>query len=123
MLSEESYHLALYVYLGAAGAILLLLAWWLGRAWGAGWTLVLVLLSAALLLTPAYPNANIDTLAPAIVVAAFQVLTDGPDAARHAIRPLAVTCLSALVLAVLLKLTLFRRRNTAPSPDEADKPE
>ena len=123
MLSEESYHLALYVYLGAAGAILLLLAWWLGRAWGATWALLVVLLSAALLLTPAYPNAQVDTLAPAVVVAAFQFLTDGPEAAEHATRPLAITCASALVLAVLLRLTLFRRRNPAPTPAAADNPD
>ena len=123
MLSEESYHLALYVYLGAAGAILLLLAWWLGRAWGATWALLAVLFTAALLLTPAYPNAQVDTLAPAVVVAAFQFLTDGPEAAEHAIRPLAITCVSALVLAVLLRLTLFRRRNSAPTPAAADNPD
>ena len=32
MLSEESYLTAIYVYLGAAGLILLCLVWWLGRS-------------------------------------------------------------------------------------------
>ena len=86
------------------------LGWWLGRSWGAGWTLLLVLLSAALLLTPAYPNASADTLAPALVVAGFQLFTEGPEAAEHAIRPLGATCLAALVPAGLLRFTVFRRR-------------
>jgi hypothetical protein len=110
MLSDESYQLALYLYLGSAGVILLCLAWWLGRSWGAGWTLVLVLLAGALLLTPAYPNAAADTLAPALVVAGFQLFTEGPEAAGHALRPLGAACLAALVLAILLRLTVFRRR-------------
>ena len=120
MLSDESYQLALYVYLGSAGVILLCLGWWLGRSWGAGWTLLLVLLSAALLLTPAYPNAGADTLAPAIVVAGFQLFTEGPEAAEHAFRPLGAACLVALVLAVLLRLTLFRRRR-ADAPPQAEE--
>ncbi len=123
MLSEESYHIALYAYLGSAGVILLCLSWWLGRSWGAGWTLLLVLLAAALLLTPAYPNAGADTLAPALVVAGFQLFTEGPEAAEHALKPLAVACLVAVVLAVLLRLTLFRRRavkKPTPTPQAAE---
>ena len=116
MLSDESYQMALYVYLGSAGVILLCLAWWLGRSWGAGWTLVMVLLAGALLLTPAYPNAAADTLAPALVVAGFQLFTDGPEAAEHALRPLGAACLAALVLAILLRLTVFRRRRVKAAP-------
>jgi hypothetical protein len=117
MLSEQSYHLALYVYLGSAGMIILCLGWWLGRSWGAGWALLTALLAAALLLTPAYPNADADTMAPALVVAAFLLFTAGPEAAEHALRPLAFACLAGLVLAVLLRFTLFRRRRDgSPSP-------
>ena len=117
MLSDESYQLALYVYLGSAGAILLCLAWWLGRSWGAGWTLVTVLLAGAVLLTPAYPNTAADTMAPALVVAGFQLFTEGPEAAEHALRPLGAACLAALVLAILLRFTVFRQRKLKPSPE------
>jgi O-antigen ligase len=123
MLSQESYPLALYVYLGAGGAFLLCLGWWLGRSWGAGWAVLLVLLSAALLLTPAYPNADTDTLAPAIVVAGFQFFTEGPEAAEHALRPLGAACLAALVLAASLRFTVFRRRRGDTSSNSAGNPE
>ena len=120
MLSEESYQLALYVYLGSAGAIVLFLSWWLGRSLGAGWTLLLVSLAAALLLTPAYPNASADTFAPAIIVAGFQFFTEGPEAARHAFRPLGAACVAALVVTVLLRLTVFSRRAASSAETPAD---
>ena len=123
MLSEESYQLALYTYLGASVAILLCLAWWLGRSWRAGWAVLMVLLSAALLLTPAYPNANADTLAPAILVAGFQFFTEGPEAAEHALRPLGAACLAALALAALLRWTVFRRRRGDNASNSAENPE
>ena len=114
MLTEASYMMAIYAYTGAAALILLCLAWWLGRSWGAGWTLLAVLLSAALLLTPAFPREGVDTMAPALVVAGFQVMTEGLESAMHARRPLAYSSGLALVLAALLRLTLFRRRQSPP---------
>lgn len=120
MLSDESYQLALYVYLGSAGAIVLFLSWWLGRSLGAGWTLLLVCLVAALLLTPAYPNASADTFAPAIIVAGFQFFTEGPEAAEHAFRPLGAACIAALVVAALLRFTVFRRRTASSVEPPAD---
>ena len=123
MLSEESYLTAIYVYLGAAGLILLYLAWWLGRSWRPAWAALVVLLSAALLLTPAFPKEGVDTLAPALVVAGFQILTEGVEAADHALRPLAISCGIAVVLAILLRLTLFRRpRAAGPPPAHAQAP-
>lgn len=109
MLSEDSYLTALYVYAGAASALLLCLVWWLRRR-GPGWVALLVLLAAALLLTPAYPKEGVATLAPALIVAGFQLLTDGYEAAAHALRPLGFMCGLAVVLALLLRLTVFRRR-------------
>jgi hypothetical protein len=123
MLSEESYLTAIYVYLGAAGLILLYLAWWLGRSWRPAWAALAVLLAAALLLTPAYPKDGVDTLAPALIVAGFQIFTEGVEAAEHALRPLAMACGIALVVAVLLRLTLFRRpRAASPPPASAQPP-
>ncbi|MEJ2531545.1 MAG: hypothetical protein P8Y92_07080 [Halioglobus sp.] len=118
MLSESSYLTALYTYIGAACAILLCLGWWLSRSWRAGWVTLIVLLAAALLLTPAYPREDAGTLAPALIVAAFALLTEGPEAAEHALKPLALMSGLALVLTLLLSLTVFRRRRAAP----ADKP-
>ena len=77
----------------------------------------MVLLVAALLLTPAYPREGVTTLAPALVVAAFQMLTEGPDAAEHALRPLAMMCGLALGLSALLGLTVFRRRAVSDPPE------
>ena len=110
MLSESSYLSALYVYLGAAIAIVLYLAWILGRQWQwrAAWVTLVVLLSAALLLTPAYPDPSVKTFAPALIVAIFESLINGPEAARHAVKPLVFMAGLALILTVLLKLTLFR---------------
>ncbi|RLQ22924.1 hypothetical protein DWB85_05645 [Seongchinamella sediminis] len=117
MLSESSYITAIYVYCGAAIMIVLCLAWWLGRRWPNGWTAVLVLLAAALLLTPAYQSPEAQTMAPAVVVAGFQLATEGLDSARHAIKPLAYSCGVAVGLAVLLRVTLLRRRKPVAEED------
>jgi len=113
MLSESSYLTAIYVYVGAALAIMLYLAWWLSRHWGAGPVLLVVLLAGALLLTPAYPRDGVTTFAPALIVAVFQLMTEGLEGAMHALRPLAFMSVVAVVLAVLLRLVFFRRRRAA----------
>ena len=88
MLDESSYMTAIYVYIGAACMALLCLLWWLRRSWRPSWLALFLLVSAALLLTPAYPQPGVPTMAPAIVVAAFQMLTEGVEAAQHALKPL-----------------------------------
>ena len=110
MLSESSYLTAMYIYVGSAGVMLLYLAWWLGRHWHPGFVTLVVLLLAAALLTPAYPKAGVDTMAPALIVAVFQFATQGADAAAHAIRPLAFMSAIAVGISVLLAITIFRRR-------------
>ena len=72
MLSETSYQLAIACYVGAATLALLYLGWILSRSWRPGWVSLVVLLGAVLLLTPAYPQEGVDTLAPALIVVAFQ---------------------------------------------------
>ena len=72
-----------------------------------------ILVMAALLLTPAHPNAEAATYAPALIVAVFESLTHGPEAAVHAFKPLVAMLAFALVLAILLQLALFRRRSRA----------
>ena len=110
MLTESSYLTAIYTYVGSALAILLYLGWWLSRHWRAGWVALTVLLGAALLLTPAFPREDVTTLAPALIVAGFQWFTEGSEAARHAIKPLVAMSVVAVIVALLLQLTMFRRR-------------
>ena len=95
-------------HLQAACVILLYMTWWLSRHWRGSWVAFSVLIIAALLLTPAHPNADITTYAPALVVAIFEILTNGPEAARHALKPLMFMAGLAVVLASLLRLVLFR---------------
>ncbi len=75
MLDESSYLTAIYIYVGAAMVMLLYLTWWLSRHWRPSWVALVVLLIAALLLTPAYPKAGVTTMAPALVVAAFLIIS------------------------------------------------
>ncbi len=110
MLSESSYSAALIIYIGAASALLLYLGWILSRYWRSAWVALVVLLSAALLLTPAYPSAEISTLAPALLVAVFEGLINGPEAARHAVKPLLFMMGLALAISIVLRFTLFRSR-------------
>jgi thiol:disulfide interchange protein len=114
VLNESSYLTAISIYVGSAVVMLVYLAWWLGRYWRAGWVALVVLVLAALLLTPAYPKAGVQTMAPALVVAAFLMSTVGVEAANHALRPLIFMSGAAVVLALLLGMTVFRRRRTKP---------
>jgi hypothetical protein len=117
LLTDASYHTAIYVYTGSALLALVLMVWWLRRSWGRVWRLLLLLAGAALLLTPAYPQEGVETLAPALVVAAFQMFTEGVDSAMHALRPLAAMLALAVVLTVLLRVTLLRGSGR-PAPEE-----
>ena len=108
MLSESSYLTAIYIYVGSAIALLIYLTWVLSRYWRKAWVALVVLISAALLLTPAHPDAEISTFAPALIVAVFEGLINGPEAAEHAIKPLSYLLAFALLLSLLLRITLFR---------------
>lgn len=115
MLTESSYQIAIYIYTGAAGMLIVYVGWWLSRHWRPGWVALVVLLMAALLLTPAYPKAGVQTMAPALIVAAFQIMTAGIEGADHALRPLIFMSGVAIVLALLLRMTVFRRRRVPRS--------
>lgn len=122
MLDESSYNAALLVYTGSALFALLCMVWWLRRSWGPGWLLFLLLGGGALLLTPAYPGEGVDTLAPALVVAAFQILTEGVEAAEHALRPLLAMLGLALLLTLLLRFTVFRSRRPGATTAGVEAP-
>lgn len=109
MLDESSYYTALYLYIGSAVILLVYLAWWLSRHWSSGWVAVVILLLASLLLTPAYPKVTADTMAPALIVAVFEIMTTGFEGASGALRPLVFAACVAVMLALLLRLTVFRR--------------
>lgn len=113
MLDENSYLQALYLYLGAAGAILLYLSWILKRYWSSAWVCFTVLVLAALLLTPAYPAPTISTFAPALIVALFETMINDVDAAMHAIKPLLFMLGLAVVLSLIFRFTFFRKSSTA----------
>ncbi len=125
LLDESSYLTAMYVYCGSACLAILLLLWWLRRSWRPAWLAFAALVAAALLLTPAYPQEGVDTLAPALVVAAFQFLTYGQEAAEHALRPLGFMLGLATLLALVLRFTVFRSsaRRAAPPAAAAGKPD
>ena len=113
MLDESSYLDALYLYVGAACAFIVYMGWILKRYWSAAWVSFVVLLVAALLLTPAYPSPSISTFAPALIVAIFESLINGVDAARHAIKPLMFMIGLSFVVSLLLRFTLFRKTSAA----------
>lgn len=108
MLTESAYQFAMALYITAAVVALLLIVWWLRHRWQPVWLCLLGLGGAALLLTPAYPYEGVSTLAPALIVAPFQLLTEGIGAAQHALRPLAVMLAMAVAVTVLLRLSLWR---------------
>ncbi len=113
MLDEQSYALAIYCYTGAAGIMLLYLAWWLSRHWRWPWVAATVLVAAAVLLVPAYPQPDAATMAPAAIVAGFQFMLDGPEVAMHTLKPIGLLSIAAVALVLLLRLLVFRPRTRA----------
>ena len=107
MLDESSYLTAIYIYVGSASVLLMYLAWWLSRHWPYSWVALVVLLMAALLLTPAYPKVAADTMAPALIVAIFEIMTTGVEGANDALRPLIFMAGVAIVLALLLSYDII----------------
>lgn len=118
MLTESSYLTAIYVYCGAAVLIALLLAFWMIRRWPNFGVTLMVLLSAALLLTPAYPQPGVETMAPALIVLGFEFLLNGPEAAQHALKPLTIACGLAFAIALVLRLTLLRPGKNKPAAED-----
>jgi thiol:disulfide interchange protein len=110
------------MYVGSAAVAIMYLGWWLSRYWRAAWVTLVMLLLAALLLTPAYPKAGVHTMAPALIVAAFQYMTAGAEGARHALRPLIFMSVAAVIVALLLGMTVFRRRRVYKALPPRPKP-
>jgi Na+/melibiose symporter-like transporter len=122
VLNDNAYFTAICIYVGSAAVLIMYIGWWLGRHWRAGWVTLVVLLLAALLLTPAYPKAGVHTMAPALIVAAFQFMTAGVEGARHALRPLIFMSGAAVIIALLLSISVFRRRRVHKARPAKQKP-
>jgi thiol:disulfide interchange protein len=122
VLNHSAYFTAICIYVGSAAVAIMYLGWWLSRHWRVGWVTLVMLLLAALLLTPAYPQAGVHTMAPALIVAAFQYMTIGMEGARHALRPLIFMAGAALGVALLLGMTVFRTRRVHKAPPARPKP-
>jgi hypothetical protein len=113
MLTAENYQIAWGIYVvGALGILLYLRFWWRRHITGGG-SIALLLLLAALILTPAHPGGDTPSYAPALVVAAFDLLTYGPEAAIRPLRPIGVVAGAALITALIIQLLrlLLGRRN------------
>ena len=121
MLTEGSYQGAIWVYVLSAIFALVLFNFWMlkERSWGL--RLLLTLPLATLLLTPAYIETGAETLAPALIVLAFQWLSAGQEAAQHALRPLVLFTGIALVPGALWCLVgLFMGRGQADAAEEGE---
>jgi hypothetical protein len=118
LLTAESYQTAWLAYVAATlGALLIMYFWtrnWIPR----GLRLVLFLVLAALVLTPAHPAPDVQSWAPAIVVAGFELLTDGTEAALRPLR--SVLAAEAIAVALCLLgwlLVRVTRRRAGPAGD------
>ncbi len=119
MLTPSSYLFAFAVYVLSALLALVLANFWFLRERPLALKVGLSLPLAALLLTPAYIEAGAETFAPALVVAAFQWFSQGPEAASHALRPLILFTVLAMVLGCISGVYLWRRDRNRGRPDPA----
>ena len=119
MLTESSYQWALTAYQLSAVLALVLMNIWLLSKRSAALRVFLTLPLAALLLTPAYIEAQAETMAPALIVAAFQWLSIDQEAAMHAIRPLTLFTSVAFVIGLGTALFLMWRKRHDPALDLA----
>ncbi len=115
MLTDESYQMAWMVYIGAGIAALVYFYFLLGPRLSAALRLGIVLILAALVLTPAHPAEDIATWAPAIFVSGFELLTNGPEAAARPFRSLLAAQGIAVALCLLIWVVQRLRRKPATS--------
>ncbi len=112
MLTDTSYLYAISTYLVCGILLAFLLAYfsrnWLSRSLRAPCFLIFL----GIFLVPAYPADGVQTMAPALVVAAFQFFTYDFDAASHAFRPLGLglffSCFVSLLM--LISRAIFSKK-------------
>jgi hypothetical protein len=109
LLTTDSYMIAWIIYaLATVGALLLLNLWLRSRLEGVV-RFTLLLIVAAIALTPTHPEAGTTTWAPAILVAGFDLLTLGLESAMRPLRPILIMVALAVVIGLVLN---FSRRIT-----------
>jgi CDP-diglyceride synthetase len=111
VIDAGSYKIAVAVYLGCAALLLVLLArWWAFR--GGSLRVFVWCLLAALALTPTPVEQG--SLAPAVIVGGFAVLTEGWESAAESMASLTIALLIALVASILIMVVRGRRRRGGP---------
>lgn len=123
MLTSETYLAAMVCYSGAGLVSLVLIhRYWLAPLPG-GYRRLLMGFLFALLLTPVMPNAEADSLAPALIVALFNAaFLDGWLSARYAVWVLSASTAVCVALAALslwfmpAKPAVPRRKNSSNQP-------
>jgi hypothetical protein len=110
LLTAESYETAWIAYGAATAGAVVILYFWVGNRLSRGLRLSLALMLAVLALTPAHPAPDIQTWAPAVVVAGFELLSSGLEAALRPLRSLLIAEALLLVVCVLVWLVLGRLR-------------
>jgi len=104
MLTEQSYMNAWLVYGLATAAALFVLNRWMRGSIGPTARIFVLSMLGGLALTPAHPDETVATWAPALIVAAFDFLTEGAEAASRMVQPLLAGQAVAFSLAILLCL-------------------
>lgn len=119
--SSNDYLLAWLVYLlGVVG--LLIVAWRLSRSWPRWLSLSLRFVFACMLLVPAVVESERVQYAPALVVAPFNWITQGPDQAQPAITALVYWTIGALLLVAVFNAIQYGLRRKQPQV-KSDNPE
>lgn len=109
MEAESNYWLIWMIYL-AASVVFYLIFWWITRSRRALWTVYsLRAITAAIILTPWYANAQGTTLAPALIVLLLDIITIDSAAATRAAVPLVLSIIVAELVATIL--FLLRRKS------------
>ncbi|MCX2981444.1 hypothetical protein EYC98_11275 [Halieaceae bacterium IMCC14734] len=121
MQTDQTYQLAWAIYVFGAAGLAGVAGYWVSR-WGGSWAAVFtaLLVSAALLLTPARATEDTLALAPALVVAVFDALAIESAAFARAGTPLLWCIGASLVLGFVMiigrRLSL-RGREAGPIGD------
>lgn len=102
MLTQQNYLLAWFIYVFAAAGLLYVVWVWLKMLSSSDWRRFFFMVIAVLVLMPWYVSDGQDYLAPALLVALLDAITEGPQQVARAGVPLLIS----LIAAGLLPLSL-----------------
>jgi hypothetical protein len=125
MLTTQSYLLALFFYVVAGTLGVWLLSRLLLRGVAVVTRGILIGVLAALVLTPAFPNAESATLAPALIVMVFNAafVAEGMPYAQRALGLLSLSALVMGTLGGILSARWARARGPLISPERSADPD